>query len=100
MKQTAADKFSACDFKYSEGKDRVYQGVTGAVEVDQLNTPDGKANTITNAGSFDLLFTRAPTATKVQSVYLGTDAPSTLTVAGVPLTGAYFIDNLTEAASQ
>ncbi len=101
VKQTDTDKFSACDFKYSEGKDRVYQGITGAIEIDQVNNADSKTSTITNTGSFDLMVTRDAnaTATKVQSVNLGAAAPSSLTASGIPLTGSYFIDSLTESAA-
>lgn len=99
VKQTDADKFSACDFKYSEGKDRIYQGISGAIEIDQVNNADSKTSTITNTGSFDFMVTRAATATKVQSVNMGATAPNTLTSSGVPLMGSYFIDSLTESAA-
>jgi hypothetical protein len=103
VKQTAADKFSACDFNYSEGKDRVYPGVTGAVMVDQVNAIDKNSSKITNSGSFVLAFSRsaAATATKVQSVYLGATTPGALApVSGPEADGSYFTDSLIEEPSK
>lgn len=106
VKQTAADKFSACNFSYTEGKDRVYQGVTGTLMIDRVNFADekaGKKDTIVNSGSFDLSFTRAPTAptaTKVQSIYLGAAMPGGDAVVGVPLNGIYFVDVLSDAVAK
>lgn len=103
VKQTAADKFSACNFSYTEGKDRVYQGVTGNLMIDRVNAVDEKANIIVNSGSFEFAFTRAPSApsaTKVQSMYLGAATPTTTVAAAPSLDGAYFIDKLADAPAK
>lgn len=97
VKQTAADKFSACDFNYSEGNDRIYSTVTGALSVDQINTVDATLNKVSNSGSFALVFSRTD-ATKVQSVYLGASSPADL--GGMDLSGSYFLSSITESAAQ
>ncbi len=105
VKQTASDKFSACNFSYAEGKDRVYQGVTGNLMIDRVNAADEKAEkvTVVNSGSFELTFTRAPaapSATKVQSIYLGAAMPGGDGLAGILLDGAYLVDVLSDSASK
>lgn len=100
VKQTAADKFSACNFKYTEGKDRVYQGVTGSLMVDRVNAvvEKDKLKTVTNSGTFHLTFTRAAEVIKAQAVLLGSAASGDL--AGILLEGTYFTNNLVEASPQ
>lgn len=103
VKQTAVDKFSACNFSYTEGAGRDYQGVTGNLMIDRVNVVDEKADTIVNSGSFELTVTRAPaapSATKVQSIYLGAAAAMPLSADGLSLDGTYFIDALTDASSK
>lgn len=99
VKQTAADKFSACNFSYTEGKDRIYQGVTGNLMIDRVNAVDEKEGTIVNSGSFELSVTRAPSApsaTKVQSIYLGATVPTTDSPTGISLDGIYFTNTLAD----
>lgn len=102
VKQTAADKFAACDFNYSEGKDRMYPGVTGVVKVDQVNATDKSVNRVINSAAFVLTFTRvgSGTATKVQSVFLGATTPEALKAGGPEVDGSYFIDSIIEDASK
>lgn len=103
VKQTADDKFSACNFSYTEDKDRVYPGITGSVMVDRVNAVDEKGGTIVNTASFELNVTRtpaAPTATKVQTIYLGATVPTTDSATGISLDGIYFVDVLTDSLSK
>lgn len=103
VKQTADDKFSACNFSYTEGAGRDYPGVTGNLMFDRVNAVDEKAGTIVNSGSFALTVTRtpsAPTATKVQTIYLGATIPATASVSGTSLDGTYFIDTLVDSVSK
>lgn len=102
VKQTAVDKFAACDFNYSEGKDRLYPGVTGIVKLDQVNAVEKNVNKVINSGVFVLTFTRvgSGTATKVQSVFLGATTPEALKSGGPELDGSYFIDSIIEEPSK
>lgn len=94
VKQTAADKFSACNFKYTFGSGGEMTAVTGSVMVDRLNAVDATASTIVNSGAFDLNFARAASAAKVQSIYLGATSPSDM--AGTEINGSYFTDSTAE----
>lgn len=98
VKQTAADKFSACDFSYTEGNVRVYQGVTGNLLIDRVNAVGKSESIVVNSGSFDLTMTRAPTASETQKIYLGATSP-TNAIAGISMDGIYFIDALTDTPS-
>lgn len=98
VKQTANDKFSACDFKLTEGKDRVYEGVSGVLMVAAVNAVDEKAKTVTNSGTFHLTFTRAAEVTKAQAVLLGSAASGGLE--GILLEGTYFADSVVSAEAK
>lgn len=99
VKQTGDSKFSACNFSYSDGKDRVYAAVSGQLMLDKVNAVDAKEGTVSNSGSFELSFTRGDaTAAKAQAVYLGAVPASDM--AGMLLEGTYFVDKITEADSK
>lgn len=103
VKQTAVDKFSACNFSYSEGANRVYQGVTGNLMIDRVNAVGKPESLIVNSGSFEFKVTRAAstsTATKVQTLYLGANLPTTVTATDMALDGIYFTDALVESSSK
>lgn len=100
VKQTANDKFSACNFSYTEGKVRVYQGVTGHMMIDRVNAVDKPESVIVNSGSFDLTITRAPTASETQKIYLGATSPTSDVIAGISMDGIYFVDVLSDAAAK
>lgn len=99
VKQTAADKYSACNFSYTEGNDRNYEGITGSLMIDRVNAVDEKSGTIVNSGSFEFAVTRAPSvpsATKVQSFYLGATVPTMDSGVGISLDGIYFTNTLAD----
>lgn len=105
VKQTGVDKFSACDFKFSEANGHPYEFVSGTVMLDQVNTTfDDKPGIVINSGSFDLIFThdepKAITATKVQSVYLGSEAANILASTSESTRGTFFVDWVTDATAQ
>lgn len=96
VKQTAADKFSVCDFNYSIGERRLSK-VSGSVTVKLVNAVNEKAGTIVNSGAFNLTFGTGADASKVQSIFLGGKASSAVD-AGTVLDGIYFIDDTADAA--
>lgn len=100
VKQTAKDKFSACNFSYIEGNVRVYQGVAGHLMIDRVNAVGKPESLIVNSGSFDLTMTRAATASETQKMYLGATLPTTNAIAGISMDGIYFVDVLSEAAAK
>lgn len=103
VKKSGDNKFSACDFKYSEGSNHTYEYVRGSVQVDLINAPSDNSNNVFNSGSFDLTFSHTPfaaTATKVQSVYLGSADVSVLNSENSALVGSYFVDWLNDTSAQ
>lgn len=96
VKQTDADKFSACDFTYTEGESRRYSIVTGSVMIKSLNLVDVKTSSIANSGAFNLTFAREASSLAAQAVNVG--ATSADSLIGPHAEGTYFVRATSESA--